>query len=527
MGLRSPSESSTATDYRPESRLARVRGAVTPDRLLLGIVVALWIGLYVAGLGEFPLRVWDESRYAIPARRMAEGGSWLEPRIRIDTHEPGLGVEPRLVKPPLTYWLQAGAMIVLGVSEFAARLPSAIAALGCSGLVYRIGAQTYGRRAGFAGAVILLVFPGMLLGSHGGRAAVTDPLLALFGSGFVWLTWRGRERPRLLVPAGVCAGLAVMTKGVAAGVFVVAVAPVLVRSLRAYRTPWTAAAVAATAVVALPWHLYAWLVHGEEFLRQYFLTAAASRASGELSPPPAEPLFGFMNYPYFRFALEMFGPPYPYALPVFGAGLACAVGLIVWRVRRDGVAARADGLFLCWWAAAVPLTFAVAGGNHPWYLLPMYVPGAVLAGSVPAALAARLGSLDHLVPELPSGAGTAIYAAVCLCLALLLVGVYAPAPAEAHDAEQRELGEAIDAEVPEDEPVYVLTDTDRRVLMALVFYGDRPLEAASAETLERSPSIRYAIVPIEDRQRLDRDHRLLAEGPVNDVAVVEFVGDRG
>ncbi|MFC4989772.1 ArnT family glycosyltransferase [Saliphagus infecundisoli] len=526
MGLRSPSGSSVAAGRRLESRLARLRGAVTVDRLLLAAVVGLWIALYVEGLGDFPLRVWDESRYAVPARRMAEGGSWLEPRIRLDTHEPGLAVEPRLVKPPLTYWLQAGAMVLLGVSEFAARLPSAIAALGCAGLVYRIGARTYGRRAGFAGAVVLLVFPGLLLGSHGGRAAVTDPLLALAGSGFVWLTWRGRERPRLLVPAGICAGLAVMTKGVAAGVFVVAVAPVLVHSFRAYRTPWTVAAVAATAVVALPWHLYAWLVHGEEFVHQYFLTAAASRASGEMAPPPAEPLFGFMNYPYFRFALEMFGPPYPYALPVFGAGLVCAVALLGQRVRRDGPAPHADGLFLCWWAAAVPLTFAVAGGNHPWYLLPMYVPGAVLASSVPAALAPRVESLDLSV-ELSSGAGTAVYAAVCLCLALLLVGVYAPAPAEAHDAEQRELGEAIDVEVPEDEPVYVHTDTDRRALMSLVFYGDRPLEEASSTALEGDPAVRYAIVPVENRQQLDRDHRVLAEGPVNGVAVVEFVGDRG
>ncbi len=531
--------------------LNSVRNRLTVHHGMVAVIVAVWALLYLNGLGDHPLRVWDESRYANPARHMVGSGSWLDPRIRVNTHSPDLGLTPRLVKPPLVYWLQATSMSAFGITTFATRLPSALAALGCAGVVYRVGQRTYDYRAGLAGALVLLVFPGLLLGSHGGRAAVTDTTLTLFGSLFVWFTWRGRNRPRLLVPAGLCAGLAVMTKGVAAGVFVVVLLPVLLRFARSYRTPWTVAAVVTTIVVAVPWHLYTWLRHGDEFVEQYFLTAVASRVEGEMTGPPVEPIFEFMNYPYFRFAVDLFVPPYPYALPAFGLGLLSALVLIGWLVRRDGLAHQ-EKLFLVWWAAAVPLTFAVAGGNHPWYLIPMYVPGAVLVGYVPAAVVdgtvgtAICRASKGTVPRVPvvtrvrqrsrfqplatgsertiSAVRTAAYVAVCLVVTVLLVTSYAPGPAEPHDRDQRAIGDAVATEVPAEEPIHVWIggSLDRPDLMAIPFYADRPLVDTSLEELCTDSRIRYAIVPSANRDCLDRSHSVLVESPTQDVLVVEF-----
>ena len=54
-----------------------------------------------------PLSVPDEGRYADISRWMLVSGDWLVPRLN------GL---PFFHKPPLTYWLQAASMALLGVS---------------------------------------------------------------------------------------------------------------------------------------------------------------------------------------------------------------------------------------------------------------------------------------------------------------------------------------------------------------------------------------------------------------------------
>jgi 4-amino-4-deoxy-L-arabinose transferase-like glycosyltransferase len=80
----------------------------------------------------------DEPRYAWIARDMAESGDWVTPRLY---------GKPWLEKPPLYYWGAAICFKLFGVSETAARLPSAISALlamlAMAWLAWRIyGAET-------------------------------------------------------------------------------------------------------------------------------------------------------------------------------------------------------------------------------------------------------------------------------------------------------------------------------------------------------------------------------------------------
>jgi len=539
-----------------EALSARLPAGFTAGHALFAAVAGVWAALYLYGLGDLSLRVWDESRYATPARFMAEGGSWLDPVISVPTHEQQLGESLRLNKPPLGYWLQAAAMTVFGVSEFAARLPTTLATLGCAAVVYSIAAQTDDRRAGFAGALLFLAFPGMLLGSHGGRAASVDPILALFGSLFVWLTWRGRENPRLLVPAGVAAGLAVLVKGVAAGVFVIVLLPVGALYLRAYLNRWTLAGVASTVVVALPWHLYAYLEHGDLFVEEYFLTSVASRVQGEATEPPAEPLVPFLNYPWIKEAIGILVPPYQYALPFFATVTVLALAFAYWRLRADETRDRATRRFLVWWLVAIPLTFVLGGGNHAWYLLPMYLPGAVLLGQFVAGVAdgsfgghlddalagTRFGRpggpLARLRERIPSAgavragvaarwgeaAGAAVYPALCLVLVVALLPTYAAPLHEPYNDEQREIGTTIAAEVPEDEAVAVWLgpDGDTQSIMSVAWYADRPLERATPAELANDTSIHYAILPYGQESAVDRPVRVIVEGPTNDITVVEF-----
>ena len=88
---------------------------------LLRRLLLLALLVRVATLGLYPLTDTTEARYAEIARVMLDSGNWLTPMF--DTGVPFWG------KPPLSFWLSALCMGVLGVNEFAARLGPLLAAL--------------------------------------------------------------------------------------------------------------------------------------------------------------------------------------------------------------------------------------------------------------------------------------------------------------------------------------------------------------------------------------------------------------
>ena len=83
---------------------------------LVLILITLYV-CYLAHLGAIGLVGPDEPRYAWIARDMAESGDWITPRLY---------GQPWFEKPPLYYWGAAVSFKLFGVTEAAARLPSAL-----------------------------------------------------------------------------------------------------------------------------------------------------------------------------------------------------------------------------------------------------------------------------------------------------------------------------------------------------------------------------------------------------------------
>jgi 4-amino-4-deoxy-L-arabinose transferase-like glycosyltransferase len=94
----------------------------------------LWIVLLAAvlALGFLGLRgIWDpdEGRYTNVAMNMLDSGDWITPHRSEDVGH--------WTKPPLTYWAIAASVATFGRNPWAARLPSALAFLLCTWLVWR------------------------------------------------------------------------------------------------------------------------------------------------------------------------------------------------------------------------------------------------------------------------------------------------------------------------------------------------------------------------------------------------------
>lgn len=130
--------------------------------LLVLIVVSLFT---FTGLGATSFLDPDEGVYGEIAREMAESGDWITPRFN--------GVR-YFYKPPLFFWLASFTIWVLGPSEWAVRLWSAVPAFGTALLVWRLGALIYGQPAGFLAALVMVSGVGVL---RYVRVAATDFLL--------------------------------------------------------------------------------------------------------------------------------------------------------------------------------------------------------------------------------------------------------------------------------------------------------------------------------------------------------------
>src|SRR2546427_11056615 len=95
----------------------RLRGPVFVS--LVGCVLLSAV-LAFSGLGARPLISPAEARYALVSREMLESGDRIQPHFNHARY---------YEKPPLTYLGVAASYRLFGVTEFASRLPSALASI--------------------------------------------------------------------------------------------------------------------------------------------------------------------------------------------------------------------------------------------------------------------------------------------------------------------------------------------------------------------------------------------------------------
>jgi 4-amino-4-deoxy-L-arabinose transferase-like glycosyltransferase len=174
------------------------------------VVLAAAAVLLLAGLGNLDADAPDEPRALQIAEEMRSGEHGARGLVLLH-----LNGEPYTQKPPLYYWLAALAGAPGGrVTEWAARLPSALAGIAAVGLTLLLGTRMLGGGAGALGAAILLTSWEF---AYLARRVQFDVLLTAFElaalASFWWLD-RGMGNPRRhqLVLHGAL-GLAVLTKG--------------------------------------------------------------------------------------------------------------------------------------------------------------------------------------------------------------------------------------------------------------------------------------------------------------------------
>lgn len=226
--------------------------------------------LFFYGLAQFGLIGADEPRYAQVAREMLERRNWITPT---------LGGQPWLEKPPLYYWQAMVAYKIFGVSDWAARLPSAVDA-SLLILAFYLFLYRFRHRVALDGALIVASCAATV---GYARAASTDmPLAAAFGIAMLaWWSWRESGRRIYLAVFFVFSALGMLAKGPVApfltGV-IIALYAVGVRKLRlVLKTLWLPG-ILLFCGVALPWY-FAVQMRNPQFFREFILEQNLGRFS--------------------------------------------------------------------------------------------------------------------------------------------------------------------------------------------------------------------------------------------------------
>jgi 4-amino-4-deoxy-L-arabinose transferase-like glycosyltransferase len=334
----------------------------------LFIVVAFCAFFFFLGLGAIGLTGADEPRYAQIAREMLARHDWVTPVL--------FG-KPWLEKPVLYYWAAMVAYKIFGVTDWAARLPSAVSA---SAMVLAIFA--FLRRLRPTAAVDACLITAAAAGCIGfSRAASTDmPLAALFTVAMLcwlrallpehWLTQevghgRSLQAPDRWALLGfyVFLALATLAKGpIAPGLaaLVIIVYAAIARTWKPITATLWWPGVLLFLAIAMPWFVAVQRAN-PQFAREFFLEQNLAR-------------FGTNLYRHKQ--------PFWYYLPVI------AVALVPWTVY--GVAGFCQGikesrtepqahrdteerglpLFLCIWAVVPVVFFSISQSKLPGYILP-------------------------------------------------------------------------------------------------------------------------------------------------------------
>ena len=352
------------------------------------LLVVLCVLTFFIGLGRPAITDSDEAFYAEAAREMVAGGDWLTP------HYNG---QYRFEKPVLYYWLAALGYLVAGISELAARVPSAVAGLVLALTTYACARRWYDKATGLlAGAITATSFGYVAVA----RQALPDLMLACFVTLGTWAALVALVAPRPLGPdprrrrwllvAGASLAGAFLTKGpVGVALPAIVVGPLALWrcwSERASRPDGIRALVTRLALdvgllalvcllLAAPWFAVMTATHGLAYLDRFFIDENVQ-----------------------RFVSDRYNAQRPiwYYLPIVVGGLWpwSPLMLVWWRpIRRVAQRVRRIQTVEVWlavWALAPLLFYSVSIGKQPRYILPILPPLAVLLAR---GISRRLGAL--------------------------------------------------------------------------------------------------------------------------------------
>jgi 4-amino-4-deoxy-L-arabinose transferase-like glycosyltransferase len=350
--------------------------------------------LFFYGLGHFGLIGADEPRYAQVAREMLDHHDWITPT---------LGGRPWLEKPPLYYWQAMFAYSLLGASDMAARIPSAVDATLLVVAVYLLFRRF---RHGVEVDAALITASSAGVVGYARAASMDMALTATFAIGMLaWWAWHESEKRICLAIFYGFMALGMLAKGPVAPFLAALIILLFAAAAREWRlvirTLWLPG-IFLFCVIGLPWYILA-QVRNPQFFREFILEHNLARFAINLYHHP-EPIWYYL--PVITLALV---PWTVFMIAAFYQSVSS------WLRNRKSAATDVElqlNLFACCWLLVPFVFFSFSQSKLPGYILPAVPAGGVLlanylrehsqhAHTIPKSLAV-LHALVSAAPVVPA-----------------------------------------------------------------------------------------------------------------------------
>ena len=332
-----------------------------------GLLLIAWATLCLPNLGGPSLWDIDEGNNSEAAREMWRADNWIVPTCNYRMRED---------KPALLYWLQAAGYAVFGVGEFAARLPSALAALAAMLATYELGRRMFNPSSGLLAGLLLGTAVLFCAAAH---FANPDSLLnacSLFALFFFWRNYTAGRRGWSPWSAA-AAGFGVLAKGPVGLALPAATAFLFLLwrwELRRLWSPRLLTGLLVFVLVAAPWYVWVTVETKAAWTVGFWMHHNVNRFTGSLEGHAG---------PFYYYAVALLVGCAPWC--VFFGPTAWYALRRLWREKTTTAASSAHDdqpavQFLLCWMAVYFLFFSVSTTKLPNYILPLYPAAALLTG---------------------------------------------------------------------------------------------------------------------------------------------------
>ena len=244
--------------------------------IISGIAVILYF-IFFYNLGLPALLDSDETRYADMARAMLYSKDFIT-----------LHLDGRIFwdKPPLFFWLLCLSYKLLGINEFAVRIPSVLCALSAIIALFFAVSKAYSRKLGFIAVLILASSVEFVIFS---RISILDMVLTsnitlslLCGL----MTYFVKEENKKFFWLGfyLFSAFGVLAKGIPAVVipfgtmFFVGIWKKNIKDF--FKPKYFVFGAILFLIIVLPWHALMYKIHGSEFIKEYIIKHHLMRFAG-------------------------------------------------------------------------------------------------------------------------------------------------------------------------------------------------------------------------------------------------------
>ncbi len=322
-------------------------------RKLIGLVICLSFIFLMLGNGALSLTHPDEVFYIQSAKEMLQHNDWMTPYI-FDA--------PQFEKPILSYWLFMISIKLFGLNSFAGRFAPAL--FGILGVlaIYGISWSLFkNKRLSFLSSLILMsTFIHLGLA----RSVLTDMIFSVWVilslGAFYWAYDNPKNKSTGIILTFIFSGIAILTKGLLGFCFPAGIILIFLtfrkdfRFLRSLSVLW---GFLLMLVIALPWHIYMYKLHGPYFLQGYFQNVHIRRL--------LEAEHDKSNTWYF-YPVTVIGGIMPWTIFLFSA-----LGLFIRGLKERGKGQQSL-LFLLAWMIGIFIFVQPASSKLASYIVPIF-----------------------------------------------------------------------------------------------------------------------------------------------------------